>query len=364
MTSAPAVAVVIPAYNAAATLADTLASASAQTWRDLEIVVVDDGSRDDTAVVAERAQRADPRIRVVRQANAGLPGARNAGFRASAAPFVAPLDADDLMHPERIARQMARMEAIGPACGFVYTLSREIDDQDRIGSRRGTPGVEGKAFLRAILVNFVGNGSALLVRRAAFDDVGGYDVRLTGLGAEDWHFQRMVARRWLVGAVDEHLTGYRRMPGTMSSDEVRLKRSQLRALELLCEAAPEIPKDVAAAAEAATRALLALSHLRLGQTGAAWREAARAMRRSPAAALDVARFKGVGLLRRLQGGRPGPGPSFKVADPSTPYGAPPPAQLPRAVRAAAAREDAAWRGPPLTSSAPRQIGNVTSRQAT
>jgi glycosyltransferase involved in cell wall biosynthesis len=104
----PLVSVVIPAYNAAATLPDTLDSVLAQTYRNVEIIVVDDGSRDGTPDVLARYA---PRVRVLRQANGGLAAARNTGLAAARGQLIALLDADDLCEAERIGAQVALMAA-------------------------------------------------------------------------------------------------------------------------------------------------------------------------------------------------------------------------------------------------------------
>jgi glycosyltransferase involved in cell wall biosynthesis len=104
----PLVSVVIPSYNAAATLPATLDSVLAQTWPHVETIVVDDGSTDATGEVLARYA---PRVRVIRQANAGLAAARNAGCVAASGRFIALLDADDLCEPERIGTQVMFMAA-------------------------------------------------------------------------------------------------------------------------------------------------------------------------------------------------------------------------------------------------------------
>src|SRR5262249_39213835 len=106
MTSAdaPLVSVVLPAYNAERTIAASLASIAAQTVTELEVIVVDDGSTDDTIRVAKSTDRGD--LRVISQANAGHAAARNTGVSAARGRYVAFLDADDLWLPEKLERQM------------------------------------------------------------------------------------------------------------------------------------------------------------------------------------------------------------------------------------------------------------------
>ena len=100
MTGAgPSVSVIIPAYNAADTLAETLASVVAQTWPNVEVLVVDDGSTDATADIVEMIAEQHHQVRLIRQTNAGVAAARNAGLREARGDLVAPLDADDLWHP-------------------------------------------------------------------------------------------------------------------------------------------------------------------------------------------------------------------------------------------------------------------------
>ncbi|GAA3757060.1 glycosyltransferase [Terriglobus aquaticus] len=120
----PSVSVIIPSYNCARYLPRAIESALAQTYTDLEVIVVDDGSTDNTAEVIQPYL---DRIRYIRQANKGLPGARNTGIRASQSEFVALLDADDAWLPDKLERQMPRFQ--DPAVTIVFTdLSVEYAD--------------------------------------------------------------------------------------------------------------------------------------------------------------------------------------------------------------------------------------------
>ena len=99
------VSVLIPAYNAAAYIQQTLDSVLAQTWPNIEVVVVDDGSQDDTYIIAQRYT--SDKVRVVKQANAGASAARNRAFTFATGDYIQYLDADDLLHPDKIKEQLA-----------------------------------------------------------------------------------------------------------------------------------------------------------------------------------------------------------------------------------------------------------------
>lgn len=250
MTNQDLVSVIIPAFNAERTLGDTLDSVCNQTHHHLEIIVVDDGSQDRTAEIAEAHAAKDGRIRLIRQENGGVARARNAGAAASRAHYLAPVDADDLWHPKKIAHQLAALRRAGPEAGYAYTYYRRIDAAGRVTHEVGHH-VEGAVFLRSLFFNFVGNGSSLLIRRAAFDSVGGYDpvLRDAGLqGCEDLLLQMLIARHWRIVCVPSHLTGYRRLEDAMSSDTVRMMRSHYAALETVARRVPEAPADLVKAA--------------------------------------------------------------------------------------------------------------------
>ncbi|MEN3365124.1 MAG: hypothetical protein V7606_2398, partial [Burkholderiales bacterium] len=96
------VSVIVPAYNAAATIERTISSVLNQTYSDLEILVVNDGSTDETTALVQRIAEVDRRIKLLQKANGGLVSARNHGIAHASGEFIAPIDADDLWHPEKI----------------------------------------------------------------------------------------------------------------------------------------------------------------------------------------------------------------------------------------------------------------------
>lgn len=243
----PLVSVVIPAWNAEQTLLETLQSVAAQSYRRLEILIVDDGSTDRTASMAERFCAAEPRARLLRKPNGGVASARNLGIAEAQGNWIAPVDADDLWHPSKIEKQVAAAIAAPDPPGFVYCWFRHIDELGRVTGSGPRWGLEGPAFAQLAYLNFVQNGSALLMSRSAWSAVGGYDEGLRAEGAEgceDVLLQLQIARRRPIAAVPEHLVGYRRHAGRMSSAFDQLVRSWRLAYERLAGEHAPVPPQV------------------------------------------------------------------------------------------------------------------------
>lgn len=294
------ISVVVPAYNAQSTLSETLSSVRAQTHKELEIVVVDDGSTDQTLSVAEVHAALDPRIRVLSTANGGVASARNAGIAASRGRFVAPIDADDLWHPDKIKRQLAVMESSGPEMGFVYTLFRRIDQNGFILDSCPDARFEGRVFLQMLLHNFVSNGSSLLIRREAFEAAGGYEPELRqrlAQGCEDYLLQLLIARHWLVGCVPEYLTAYRTCGASMSADKDQMTRSHVAMLDCVRRRFPETPAADLAASEAAVRARNAAARARRLRVAGGASELWHALRLDARTGGKVAAFTAMQVLR-------------------------------------------------------------------
>ncbi|MEI4488248.1 glycosyltransferase family A protein [Frigidibacter sp. MR17.14] len=238
----PLVSVVVPCWNAASSVGDTLASIRAQRLSNIEILLVDDGSIDDlTAALAPH--RADPRLRVIRQENRGLAGARNRGLAEARAPLVAFLDADDLWHPEFLWQAHAALEA-DPGAPFAFALCFHLDENNRYLSPSTWEGLSPRHDLEGLVeVNLVGNGSASLFYTAAARSVGGFDESLRGrgaTGAEDWKLCLQMAARGRPAMLTEQLVGYRRVLAGMSQGD---PRRQMRSAELvIADLAPQLPQ--------------------------------------------------------------------------------------------------------------------------
>lgn len=235
------VGVVIPMYNAEATIAETLESICGQTYRALEIIVVDDGSTDGCRdIVAAYAER-DGRIRLVHQANAGVAGARNQGAIETSSDYLAFVDADDLWAPEKIAAQMELLAGRKPA--LVYCWFSHIDERSRVYPvNYEYPAIEGDVRQQLARKNFVGNGSSMLVPREVFESTGGFDPGLrerSAQGCEDYMFAMAVAQHYPFRVVPRRLVGYRSTLHNMSSDPESMMRSYEIVVERFRSALPE-----------------------------------------------------------------------------------------------------------------------------
>ncbi len=224
----PLVSVVVPALNAEATLAKTLDSVIRQTLDDWECLVVDDGSSDGTAELAAAIAAREPRIRLIRQQNAGVGAARNTSIRASRGRYIAPLDADDLWEPDKLRRQVERIEAEGADCGLVYCWSRKIDIAGNRLWDCHPFRVEGSAYHILVMRNFVGNASVPLFRRSSIERVGDYLTREEQSGAqgcEDWDLSLRVLDAYRCAVVPEYLVSYREVDRCMSRNAVGMASS-------------------------------------------------------------------------------------------------------------------------------------------
>jgi len=248
----PLVSVIIPVYNGAEYLGAAIESAQSQTYSNLEIIVVDDGSNDDSFQIANHYAAQDSRIRVIPQPNGGVAKARNTAIAAANGDFIAPLDADDLWLPDKIAQQMACMSATGDDCGFVYCWWALIDPAGNVVDRSPRWTVAGHRFETLLLINFTGNASIPLFRKHCLVEAGGYNSELAAAksgGCEDLEVVLRVAARYSIGVVPEILMGYRRSPGSMSTDCNRMWRSRQMVLARIGEVWPNVDPAVLRASD-------------------------------------------------------------------------------------------------------------------
>jgi glycosyltransferase involved in cell wall biosynthesis len=225
--SDPLVSVVLTVHNGARFVDRTLTRARNQTYPHLEIIVVDDGSIDASPQIIAAHAHEDQRIRVVRQENAGVTVARNRGVVEARGDLIAFLDHDDLWHSSIIQKQVARFDTCDDSTAVVYAWSCLIDREDRIISPISEPRFEGWVLAHMCRQNFIGNGSAAMIRRRAIEDVGGCDEALSGdlLGNADAQLYLRLSERYQFAVVPEVLVGYRLVTGSIADNHHRMIRS-------------------------------------------------------------------------------------------------------------------------------------------
>jgi glycosyltransferase involved in cell wall biosynthesis len=221
----PLISVVVTCYNQAAFLGEALDSVLSQTYSPVEIIVVDDGSTDDTPRVA--ASRPD--VRCVRQANQGLSAARNTGLRVSRGEFIAFLDADDRLLPRALAAGQALL-AEHPQCHFVYGHYRFVAvDGTPLPSpapwRLSEPGDHYRDLLQR---NFIGMHATVLYRRAALVAAGGFNKALRA--CEDYDVYLRITGETPVCSHREVVAEYRRHEQNMSCNTGLMLRTSLGVL--------------------------------------------------------------------------------------------------------------------------------------
>jgi glycosyltransferase involved in cell wall biosynthesis len=253
----PRFSIVVPAFDAARTVAAAIRSAQLQTVESLEILVVDDGSGDCTSEIVESLGREDTRVRLFRQPRSGPSSARNHALRHARGELVTFLDADDLLLPEYLDRMGAALDG-APQAGLAFTDAWLLDDATGRVQRAGVMSYrkpkaqpeDPRDFLHLLLRrNFV--FVATTVRRRALEAVGGWRESLTA--AEDYElWLRLVAAGYPAVHVDGRLAVYRRSLGSNSRDIHRLLAS---ARDVYREVAETWDVDEASAKIAARRAL-------------------------------------------------------------------------------------------------------------
>jgi len=239
----PLVSVIVPVYDGEAFIGDTLESALGQTYRNIEVIVVDDGSRDGTRAIVETWVERDSRVRILTQANRGVAAARNRAISAARGEFIAPLDADDLWDPTKIERQVRRMTEAGDDTGIVYCWWTSIDAHGALLDSSPRWDFEGAGADMMVEVNYTGNGSVPLYRRRCLDQVGGYDVTLRERGAEgceDLDVALKVAEQSRVAVVPSWLVGYRRHPDSLSTRTEQMWRSYTFVLQAVRQRRPAL----------------------------------------------------------------------------------------------------------------------------
>lgn len=231
------VSIVVPSYNCEAFLAAAIESALGQTYRNIEVIVVDDGSTDATPeIVAPFLQV----ISYIRQANTGLPGARNTGIRAARGEFIAFLDADDTWQPEKLTLQLPLFA--DPEVGLVYSdlCVRYSDGRFLPSYLAERPlATEGYVADQYIQSRFL-FPSTVVVRRSVLDQCGLFDEDM--LAAEDMALFTRICLRWKVARIDRPLMVRWEGAHNITADNERMSIYSIKALRRVLEREPALPR--------------------------------------------------------------------------------------------------------------------------
>ena len=244
----PLVSVIIPAYNAEKFIAKTLESVLFQTYLNIEVLVVDDGSTDTTAEIVKSFVQKDSRVSLLQQSNAGVAAARNLAIEKSKGEYIAPIDADDIWYPQNLEKQVKCLTSSEPSVGVVYSWSVDINEKGLLvtgGFYNST--IEGEVYTALVYKYFIGNASSSLIRRVCFAKVGGYNCKLkleNAQGCEDWELHLRIAEHYQFKVAPKYLVGYRQITSSMSSNYAAMAKSYSLIMADVRQQHPEIPSRI------------------------------------------------------------------------------------------------------------------------
>jgi glycosyltransferase involved in cell wall biosynthesis len=225
----PRVSVIVPAFNAGYTLAETIESVLSQTYSDLELIVIDDGSRDGTKEIVSAYERKDARIAYLWQKNSGVSAARNRGLQASRGEFVSILDADDLWDAGKLERQFVALDSSRGTVALTGIRRFQVIDGEKIWGTITIPPLPINEEYDVLTLLFLSSFQMVLINTALMprqlvNEVGGWNVNMwTG---EDWEFWIRMSRRCRFRNVNEPLFYYRK-----HSDSVTRRHDLLSVLD-------------------------------------------------------------------------------------------------------------------------------------
>ncbi len=299
--SAPRVSVVVPAHNAAAFVGETLASVRAQTFTDVELIVVDDGSHDETA---RRVRETAPGALLMEGPRRGVSQARNAGVRAARGDYVALLDHDDLWEPDKTRRQVDALES-DPSAGLVFTQARVVRDgreQEVFPLIADPASFLARAHAELVHWNFIPMSSVMVRREvlAGLPGGGPFDARF--ILSEDWDLWLRLAAAPGCGMlfIAEPLTRYRHVAGRATERMADLRLEDLTIFEEQLAAHPSLEASEPARCRETRRRLhdeAGYWLLKEGRRAEARRHLVRAWSLRPAALRPLARLAASMLAR-------------------------------------------------------------------
>lgn len=229
----PRVSVIIPTFNCAGYIARTITSVLSQTYKDFEIIVVDDGSTDETGEIVSRFS---DKLTYHYRPNLGLSNARNTAVSISSGEFIAYLDADDMWFPKKLQRQVAYMDE-HPECGLAHSNVIYIDEDDQPISPEWSSHADRSVLaqgncLSELLKGCMFQVPTVIERRVCFDEVSGFDERFKRV--EDYlHWIKLQLKGHSFGYINEPLAMYRMRTGSLSKNQTAMTESTVDMFDVL-----------------------------------------------------------------------------------------------------------------------------------
>lgn len=229
----PEISIIVPTYNYAHFIVDCLESIFSQTYKDFEVIVVDDGSTDDTAQVLEKYKG---RIRYIHQENRGLPAARNTGIRAAQGEYLAFLDSDDLWLPNKLDEQI-RVLRNDADMGIIFSDASAFNERGvmRESILKEENICTGFCFQRLFMGNYLVMPT-VMIRKRCLEKSGLFDESLTAV--EDYDLWLRISLYYKIGFVSKILAQYRVHPSNMSKDFYLLVDNEIKVIQKIIDQYP------------------------------------------------------------------------------------------------------------------------------
>jgi glycosyltransferase involved in cell wall biosynthesis len=229
----PLISVIIPVFNGEKTIKETIESVLNQTFSDLELIVINDGSFDSTLNILSRVR--DPRLKIFSYPNAGLSASRNRGFSHACGEFVSFIDADDLWTPDKLEAQLKALE-VNPQAAVAYSWVDYIDSTGKFFRSGNHITANGNIYERLLIDNLLENGSNPLIRKQALAETGSFDRQMSA--AEDWDMWLRLSARHHFVAVPKPQVLYRMSTNSLSTNVLRMEAAALQLIEKAFVEAP------------------------------------------------------------------------------------------------------------------------------
>ena len=229
----PTVSIIIPTYNSEKTIKETLMSVQQQSFTDWELIIIDDGSTDNTVEVIKNIT--EPRIKLFVYENGGVSTARNRGIARATGEYLSFLDADDLWTSDKLALQLETLNKY-PKAKVVYSWTSYIDEKGQLLFLGPQFSFQGEVFKELLQKNFLLNASNLMIHTDVLDIVEGFSPEFSY--AADWYFYLRLAKNFEFALVPQHQILDRQSANSMSSNIEKMREQCLSMLDSIFEDAP------------------------------------------------------------------------------------------------------------------------------